>query len=534
MDELGTEKARVSAGERILGNLIRLSLGTLISRGLGFIREMLTASVYDASGLMDSFVVAFKIPTLFRRILAEDVVERAFMPPFKALMSKGEDRRAWFLAWSCLNIMVLALVTICFGCYLFAPQLVSMLGPGLDLDQQRAALTSTYIVLPFMVLIGLAAYVGGILTFFEKNVPYSLAPLFLSLGVMVCVPLFSGSMGIHALSVGFLAGGACQFLFQIPFVYGCRKGAPEGSGYTWRFLLPSGEGALIWGQAMYVAIQSILLKSVEIVETRLASRLVVGSISSLWYAHRLIQLPFAIFGLAVGRAVAPYLTEQAALRHPDSFKKGVLSGYRLNLLVFVPSSCFLFLCSQDVVGLVYQRGAFSQKSVELTASAFACYTMGLTGMGLVSLFTRVLSTVQWNRGPLVCSMVAAVLNLGLDYLLVQTRLEHAGLALAASIAFTANSLLLVFGIHGWLKKEGAGFSWSDLLFPLLKMGLCALGALLLGVAAERFCPLSPADFLGRTLRIFLIGGGVVAGSFAVLWLCPMEETRWIGKKLWSR
>jgi len=525
------ETPPISVQNRILGNLLRLSLGTLLSRGLGLAREMLTAGIYAASSGMDAFVVAFRIPTLFRRILAEELVERAFMPPFKSLMSKGKERQAWILAWSCLNIMVLALVALCVGCFLFAPRLVSLLGPGLDLDQQRSALQCTYIVLPFMVVIGLAAYAGGILTFFEKNTPYSLAPVFLSVGVMLCVAGLSRSMGIHALSLGFLVGGTSQFLFQIPFLKSCRRGAPEGSEYTWRVRFPGVGDRLIWGQAGYVALQSMLLKAVEIVETRLASRRAAGSIASLWFAHRLVQLPFAVFGLALGRAVAPYLTEQAALQRTGSFQRGVLSGYRLNLLLFVPLSCFLFLSSREVVSLVYERGAFHGRSVELTASAFACYALGLTGMGLVSLFTRALSTVQSNRSPLFCSMAAAVLNLGLDFLLVQTRLQHAGLALAASLAFAANAVLLGVGLHGWLRRQGAGFTWRDFFVPLCKMLLCALLSMFLGhLAAEKF-PVTPQTLWGTLLRASIIGAGVAAGSLLVLGLFPIEEARWLKRRL---
>ena len=187
-----------------------------------------------------------------------------------------------------------------------------------------------------------------------------------------------------------------------------------------------------------------------------------------------------------------------------------------------------------MVSLVYQRGAFHGRSVELTASAFACYAVGLTGMGLVSLFTRVLSTVQWNRSPLLCSMAASVLNLGLDYLLVETRLQHAGLALAASLAFAANAVFLAIGIQGWLKRQNGGFTARDLVLPLLKVSFCAFCSLVLGHLAGRIFPFSSQTLWGALLRASTIGVGVALGSLLVLLLFPMEETQWLKRRLTRR
>ncbi|MDZ7262841.1 MAG: hypothetical protein ONB05_12150, partial [candidate division KSB1 bacterium] len=204
---------------RIFRNLLDLVSGTLISRVLGFLRELVTATYFGTGKAMDLFVIAFTIPTFFRHILGEDVVERAFMPPFKKLISQKKYGSAWRLLSSCLNLMLAVLIVVMVLLYLVAPIIVRLLAPGLEAAIYPQAIKMTYWILPFMLLIGLAAFVGGILNFFEMNKIYSLAPVMLSVGVMIGIIVFKPILGMYALPAGFLLGGLGELVIQLPFLF---------------------------------------------------------------------------------------------------------------------------------------------------------------------------------------------------------------------------------------------------------------------------------------------------------------------------
>ncbi len=430
------------SAKRILKNLIDLSTGTFISRILGFLRELVTAAYYGTGKAMDLFVIAFTIPTFFRHFLGEDVVERAFMPPFKKLISQKKYQPAWQLLSSCLNIMILALIVFMVLCYLIAPLLVKIIAPGLGEQFTEQAIRMTYWILPFMLLIGLASFVGGILNFFEMNKIYSIAPAFMSVGVMIGIHFFKPYLGIYSLAAGFLLGGFLEFIVQIPFLLVKKIRNQTQAKYYGKINLKEQEFSTVSRESGFILMKSLLDKSAEIVGRMLASLLVSGSIASLWFSQRLIQLPVAIIGLAISRSLIPYMTERKALSDEREFVKGIRTGITMNFVLIIPSTAFMIIMNQPIVSLVYQRGSFNEESTYLTGVAFLYYAIGLLGLSLNAFFSRLFSIYQKNKLPFYVSVGSSILNIGLMFALVNTPLKHGGIALASSLAFIANSLAL--------------------------------------------------------------------------------------------
>ena len=440
---------------RVFKNLVDLISGTLFSRIMGFLRELVTASYFGTGKAMDLFVIAFTIPTFFRRFLGEDVVERAFMPPFKRLISQKKYPQAWRLLSSSLNVMIIALIFFMALLYLFAPALVHLLAPGLDAELFPVAVKMTYWILPFMVIIGLAAFVGGMLNFFEMNRIYALAPAMLSVGIIVGIVVFKpileshGYSGMFALPAGFLFGGLLMFLVQLPFLMRRKIRVQAQARYYRGIAVDDPEFRQVSRESGFIASKSLVDKSVEIIDRRLASFLMSGSISSLWFAQRLIQLPAAIIGLSISRSLVPYLTERKALTAEDDFLNGIRLGIRLNFFLTLPVIMLIVLLNEPIINIVYRRGAFDAESVRLTSLAFWCYAFGLLGMGLNVFFSQIFSIFQKNKIPFFASIASAVVNIGLKFLLVRTPLKHGGIALASSIAFSGYALLLFY----FLKKQ---------------------------------------------------------------------------------
>ncbi|MFZ5518841.1 MAG: murein biosynthesis integral membrane protein MurJ [Candidatus Zhuqueibacterota bacterium] len=456
---------------RIMKNLVDLVTGTFISRVLGFVRELITAAYYGTHRAMDLFVIAFTIPTFFRHFLGEDVVERAFMPPFKKLLSQGKHAAGWRLLSSCLNGMIIVLLVLLALLYLFAPLIVKAIAPGLEDDFFPKAIAMTYWILPFMFIIGLAAFVGSVLNFFEMNKIYSLAPAMMSVGVMLGIILFKSSLGIYALPAGFLLGGLLELIIQIPYLWHPSIRKETQARFFPGIDLKQSEFRVVGRESGFIFLKSFLDKSIEIVDRILASYLIAGSIASLWFAQRLIQLPVAIIGLAISRSLIPYLTEKKAQVRDEEFIQGIHLGIQLNFAMILPTITYMVVMAQPIIAIVYQRGSFDAASTNLTAIAFWCYSIGLLGLSVNTFFSRLFSIYQKNKIPLYIAIFSVSINILLDFLLVRTALKHGGIALASSITFSFSCLLL----YHFLKKEvGPQLNTREILFDLLKLGVNSL------------------------------------------------------------
>ena len=437
--------------------------GNLVSRVFGFVREMVIAGYFGATRATDLFAIAFTIPTLFRRILGEDMVEKAFLPPFRQLIAAGQYRRAWILASRVFNLMMLLLLVIMGIFYLITPELVRIIGAGLAASEFHQAAVMTYFILPFMVAIGLASYVGGLLLFLDATVTYALAPIMLSIGVIVGIVALKPYLGIYSMAVGFVLGGILQFLIQIPVLIRSSRRSELGVRYGTDPTESLPELKEVGRQSGWIFGQSVSNKTVEIVDRVLASFLVPGSIAALYFAQRLVQLPNSIIGLAVGRAGVTELNDQAQREDWQGFRKTVITGLRYNIICMVPLTVFILALVGPITSVIFQRGAFDRSSVNLTALAFAFYALGLLGMGFWNLYSRVYPALAKNQVPLYTSLICAFLNVGLSLLLVRTSLKHGGLALASSIAFTLNGAALFGAFNLELRRLGQrGIGWQDL------------------------------------------------------------------------
>ncbi|MDZ7333319.1 MAG: polysaccharide biosynthesis C-terminal domain-containing protein, partial [candidate division KSB1 bacterium] len=203
----------------------------------------------------------------------------------------------------------------------------------------------------------------------------------------------------------------------------------------------------------FILLKSLLDKSVEIVDRMLASFLITGSIASLWYAQRLIQLPVAIIGLSISRALVPYLTEKKALVQDEDFLAGIRLGIQMNLALVLPIIMIMVAMATPIISLVYQRGHFDAESTRLTAIAFWCYSVGLLGISLNTFFSRLFSIFQKNKMPFYIAIATAILNIILNFILVKTPLKHGGIALASSIAFSLSCLLLFYFLSKELRHQ---------------------------------------------------------------------------------
>ncbi len=526
------EAERTSSGRDIVRGFAQIGTGTLISRVSGFAREVVTAALFGAGTSMDIFVAAFTIPNLLCRILGETTVESAFLPLFRGLHARGEMARAWRLASRAVVNLTVALVVVVLVGIVAAPLLVRIVAHGFTGEVAEAAVFMTRLMFPFGLFIGLAALMGAVLLSFRRYRVYSLAPVLLNLGIIASVLALSGRLSYVSLAVGVLVGGALQLVVQLPFV--SRLAAGDGER-----LLTRGAGlgdedvrhvATLSGP---VVIAAAIQRVGVVVDRTIASFLVPGSISSLYYSFRLVHLPYAILALAAGRAVAPVLAEQHALGKHGEFKETLLSGLRMNLTFLTPVVLLSVSLARPIVGVVYQRGAFDANDLAMTASALAMYSVGLLGMGAVFLLVRAFAAKLDTKTPVKIAVVAFFLNVVLNLLLVRTPLRHAGLALASSISFSVHAVILYMVLNRRALAIGAAIRPIEILTPALK--ILASGAVLIvvvwvvdawvigGWLGIRFADNLLAERLLRMVLSSAVGGAAYVASARLLGLAEVRR-----------
>jgi len=524
MRSMEPERQDAQAGRGMIRGFADIGVGTLVSRLSGFAREVVTAAFFGAGTAMDIFVAAFTIPNLLCRVLGESAVESGFMPLFKGTHARGETGRAWALAGRTTNALALTLLAVVVAGIAAAPLLVRIVAHGFEGEVARETVRMTRLMFPFGLAIGMAALMGAILLAFGRYRVYSLAPVLLNVGIVGSVLALAGRLSYTSLAIGVLVGGALQFLVQVPFVRAIAKS--DGEALFRRGLNPGdrdlGEVGKLTGP---VVLASAIQRVGVIVDRTIASFLVPGSISSLYYSFRLVHLPYAILALAAGRSAAPVLAESYALGKHDEFRRTFVSGFRMNLAYLAPVVILSVWFARPVVGLVYQRGAFDETDLAMTASAFALYSLGLVGMGIVFLLVRAFAARLNTRTPVKVSVAAFLLNVALNLILVRTPLRHAGLALATSITFTVHAVVLHVILNRDMAAHGEPIAPSDLLRPGSKIALssAALLAVLWLADGALGMRLAGSQAVGRLVRIAAVGGAGAAAYTAVAALLRVPE-----------
>jgi len=444
---------------------------TLVSRVLGFVRDLITAFALGAGLFADAFFVAFRIPNLLRSLFAEGSLTMAFIPTFSRVRSEEGEERAQEMARSVLAWLVSILTVITLLAILFAPQLTAVIAPGFARNPELLGTTADLlrICFPFIVFISGVGLCMGILNAMDHFFAPAFAPCLLNIG-FIASSLLAVAMGwnvAYALAWGVLVSGLAQWLFQQPYL--ARLGFSWRGPWRWKDPAVMRMGKLMLPSVLGSAVYQINL----LLGTLLASFLPVGSISYLYYADRLVQFPVGVFGLAVSTAALPSLSRLAAAGQMDEFQGVIRSSMRLSLFISLPAMAGLIALAAPLIALLFGRGAFGPEAIHATVTALVAYGVGLPAIALVRPLVGAFYALENTRLPVLVAAFCVVVNIVLGFALMQF-MAHAGLALAVSIASYAN-----VGLLSWLLRRRLG-QWPMELRPTLK---CAAASLCMGLGA---------------------------------------------------
>ena len=428
---------------------------TMVSRVLGLVREQVMATLFGAGFATDAFNVAFRIPNLLRDLFAEGAMSSAFVPTFTEQRARAGDAAALDFARRLMATLLVVLAALCAIGWIASPALVRWFAPGFESVAGKAELTValTRIMLPFLPAVALAAAAMGVLNAYGRFGVPALAPAFLNLGMVlgglallpVCAAF--GVAPITAMAWGVTFGGALQFAVQLPELrrVGFRfTGAPAAAGpppppAPWLHPGVRRVATMMIPATIGLAATQINL----LVTTIIASVLEQGSVSWLWYAFRLMQLPIGVFGVALATVSLPALARAAVAGDHGALKATLSAALRLLALLTIPAAAWLAVMAAPVVALLYEHGRFGPHDTVRTAGALGAYAIGLPAFAAVGVLTRAFYAMGETRVPVIASFVAVALNLALNLLFVGPLsflgLGHLGLALATSVTSIVNA-----------------------------------------------------------------------------------------------
>ena len=419
----------------LLRSIVTVGGFTLISRFLGFARDILIAAIIGAGPIADAFLVAFKLPNFFRRLFAEGAFSAAFVPLFTRHMSERGHDAARHFAQEVLSVLVVALLFFVTALQVAMPWIMYIFAPGFSDDPLRfdLAVSMAQITFPYLIFISVVSQLGGVLNALGKFAVAAATPIILNLCLITALlglSRFVETPG-HALAWGVAAAGAAQFVW---LVFACHQAnftlflfrprlTPRVKRLV-KLMLPGAVGAGV--------VQINLLIDVVI-----ASLLPIGSVSFLYFADRVNQLPLGVIGVAVGTALLPLLSRQlndgADVDAMDSMNR----ASEFALLLTVPASVALIIIPEQIVAVLFERGAFGVAETKATAAALVAYSIGLPAYVMIKVLGPGFFAREDTVTPVKIAALCVAFNLVLNLLLMGPLL-HVGIALATAISAWVN------------------------------------------------------------------------------------------------
>src|SRR5687767_8169552 len=389
----------------LLRALATVSSLTMISRVLGYVRDFFIARVFGAGLLTDAFFVAFKIPNLLRRLFAEGAFSQAFVP-ILAEHKNRDPEGVRSLIDSVATLLALVLVLAAAIGMAAAPLIVYLTAPGFAADPGKFELTVLLlrITFPYIAFISLVALAAGILNTWSRFAVPALTPVLLNVSFIVGTVFFAERFNppVVVLAWAVFIGGILQLAFQIPFLLKLKL-FPR-----WRLDLkhPGVRRVLL---LMAPAVFGVSVSQVSLLINQIfASFLQTGSISWLYYADRLMELPAGVLGVAVGTILLPSLSKYHADANAAEYSRLLDWGLRISVLLAVPSAVALAVLALPLITMLFQYGRFSAEDAWMTRQALVAYSVGLVGMILVKILAPGFYARQNVRTPVKIGLVTLV------------------------------------------------------------------------------------------------------------------------------
>lgn len=439
--------------KKIVKHAGSVGVGTTVSRVFGYVRDMLVAYLFGAGMFADAFYAAFRIPNLIRRMLGEGSFSAAFIPVFSEYLhtkSKDETQNLINIVFTVLTLL-LVFITI-LGVF-FAPLLVKIIAYGFTSDPEKLQLTIelTRLMFPFLLFICLAAMLLALLNTLNSFFIPAIAPANLSFAeiiyILALAPILTPSNQIKGLAISVIFGGIGHFLMQYPVL--------KRLGWKLRFNFDFNHPGI--KKIAFLMIPSVIGISVDqintFVDTICASFLGDGSITALYYSNRLMQLPLAIFGLAMATVSLPLMSKAAAQNNIEDMKETLNFSIRFSIMALLPATAGLMVIGLPIIQVLFERGKFDSFASVLTNQALFYYVFGLPAYAISKILANTFFSFQDTKTPVKIAFAVMFIHVILCIVLMRTH-GVGGLAFATAICAYINAVMLAYELRKRIGKIG--------------------------------------------------------------------------------
>ena len=447
---------------------------TFLSRILGYFRDLLIARVIGAGLISDCFFVAFKLPNLFRRILGEGAMNAAFIPVVSGVRTKSGKKSADAFFSNIFSFLLVALLAFVLILEIFMPLIITLIAPGFSDNPEKFnhSINLTRLTFPFVLFICLTSLMGAYLNTLGKFASMAVTPIILNLSLIFTLLIFFKSENLFLISSTLSFVVSIAGIIQVIWMYyNIRRNKSKLSinfsffktfkrdkeiTKFFKLLLPA-----ILGNGAY---QINLL-----IDMILASTLPDGSISFLYYADRVNQLPLGVLGIAIGTALLPVLSSQVKKNQKKEAEKSISKAIKFGILFSIPAFFGLLIFSENIISFLFFRGAFEYKDVQATSSALIALCCGLPAFIMIKILVIPFFANEDTKTPIKISLFCMSINLILNLILIREFL-HVGLAISTSVSAWINFILLFY-----ILNKNLNYSFDISIFKVfLKVSLASL------------------------------------------------------------
>ena len=390
-------------------NLIKstgtFSFFTIISRLLGYMRDILIAVFLGAGPLADAFFVAFRIPNTFRRLFSEGTFNAAFVPSYSSINNKKKSEN---FANNIFSLLILGLLSLVFLIEIFMPIFVFLIAPGFEGDNSKMelAITLTRITFPFLLFVSLASFLSAILNSHNKFAAASAAPIILNI-FLILVLIFGKMLDdqlVYYLSYAVTISGITQFIFLYFFVKKNYK--PQ---YKFSFKI---DGKIkIFFKKLLPSIFSSGVTQINILVGTIIASFQASAVSYLYYADRIYQINLAIAGIAIGTVILPQLSKHVQNKKKEKIHLIQNKALELSLFLSIPAAIALLIASEEIISSLFGYGSFDQESVKKSAQALFYFGLGLPAFSLIKIFSTFFFARHETKIPFYISLISVLLNI---------------------------------------------------------------------------------------------------------------------------
>ncbi|MDR1960955.1 MAG: murein biosynthesis integral membrane protein MurJ [Gracilibacteraceae bacterium] len=442
----------MSDGQKIMRAAGFLMGANLVSRLLGFVRESLMAGLFGKTAATDAYNTAFILPDLVYWLLVGGILSAAFIPVLSGYIADKREKEGWIVVSSIINLIFILLCLLVAAALFAVPAFVEWQAPGFTPENRILTIRLCRILLLQPVVLAFSGIAMGILNSYKIFWPSAVGAVLYNACIIICGGLsadVSRPESISGFAFGVVLGALVNFLVQAPFLR--RVGFAYRPVIDWR---RPGVRKIVALALPMIAMYALNQLQV-VVNTNLASALPAGSVSAVWYSYRLFQLPVGIFAIAIGVAVLPTLSEQAALRQRAEFVATLSEAIRTIAFITIPISVFFVVLRFPLIRLLFEHGEFGPADTAATAMPLYFFAFGISAQAVLQILPRGFYAMQNTWMPVLLGAVAMAATVAMMFLFIGP-LAHGGLALATSLGVMLQDVLLYFvlrqrtgGLDGW-------------------------------------------------------------------------------------